>query len=189
MTKKRIERIERHAGRYGARVDESAEACRRVLKHAAAFRPAAPSVRLNTDCKTTYPGFAAEAFAGLSLEHEQTLGSDPRGARSPLAAINLTEAMMRDLGGRIRRQSWLVSKAYKYLNLQLGMYMAWRNWARPRFNRDKKCPGEIAGIASRRLRPGELIGWRQDWGGRSPSPYGNGERAVEQEWSRLVPAA
>ena len=189
MTKMRLARIERHSKRYGERVDESPEACRRVLKRAAALRPAAPVVRLQTDYKSTYPGYAAEAFGGRAIEHERTLGSDPRGARSPLAAINLTEAMMRDLSGRVRRESWLVSKAYRYLNMQLGMYMTWRNWVRPRFNRDRKCPGEIAGIAGRRLRPGELVGWRQDWGERSPSPYGDGVRTVGEEWSRGALAA
>jgi len=189
MTKKRMERIHRHAKRYGERVDESAGACRRVFARAAEFRPAASWVELDTDCKTTYRGFASEAFGGVPVVHAQTLGSDPRGSASPLAAINLTEAMMRDLGGRLRRQSWLVSKAYRYLNLQLGMYMAWRNWTRPRFNRDTRCPGQIAGLAARRLRPGELVGWRQDWGARSPSPYGDGGRAVGQEWGRRTRAA
>lgn len=182
MTERRIARINRHARRHGERLDRSAEACRRVLGRAAAFRPAAPSVLLDSDCKSTYPAFAAEAFGATPLGHTRTPGSAPRDQRSPLAAINLTEAMMRDLGGRLRRQSWLVSKACEYLNLQLGMYTTWRNWARPRFNRDSKCPGEVAGLAERRLRPGELVGWRQDWGPRSPSPYADGRRVVGEEW-------
>lgn len=189
MSKQRLARIARHAERYGERVDESAAACRRVLARAAAFRPTAPLVRLDTDFKSTYPALANEAFAGRALEHYQTLGSDPRGPRSPLAAINLTEAMMRDLSGRLRRRSWLASKACRYLNLQLGMYCAWRNWARPRFNRDKRCPGEIAGVATRMLRRSELVGWRQDWGARSPSPYGDGRREVGAEWVERAAAA
>ena len=188
MTQARLARVERHKEAFGPRVDLSSDACRSVLRQAAAFRPAAPEVRLDTDCKTTYPGYAKEAFKGKPLVHRQTLGSDPRGRHSPLAAINLTEAMMRDLTGRLRRESWLVSKRYRYLNLHLGLYCGWRNWARPRFNRDSKCPGEIAGFARRRLTGGELVGWRQSWGQLSPSPYGDGQSSVGEEWD-LEPQA
>ena len=138
---------------------------------------------LQTDCKSTYPGLAKAAFGECRLVHGQTLGSDPRNGESPLAAINLTEAMMRDLTGRVRRESWLTSKRRRFLNLHLGMYAAWRNWVRPRFNRDEMCPGQVAGLAARRLSPGELVGWRQDWGQRSPSPYRRGDQAIQLEWA------
>ena len=180
MTPSRQARIQLHEQRYGERKDLSPEACREVLRRAAMFRPAAPEVVLHTDLKTTYPGYAQEAFAGMDLVHRQTPGSDPRGKESPLAAINLTEAIMRDLIGRVRRESWLVSKEYEYLNLHLGLYCGWRNWVRPRFNRDTKCPGEIAGAADRRLTPAELVSWRQDWGSLSPSPYGDGQGTVAE---------
>ena len=180
MTERRVERIQQHEELYGRRVDRSPEACREVLGRVAMFRPAAEEVLLDTDCKTAYPGYAREAFADRTLIHTQTPGSDPRGQQSPLAAINLTEAMMRDLTGRLRRESWLVSKRCKYLNLHLVLYCGWRNWVRPRFNRDDKCPGEIAGAAHRRLTPQELVGWRQDWGLSSPSPYGDGTAALDE---------
>ncbi|MEM7516446.1 MAG: hypothetical protein AAF368_05945 [Planctomycetota bacterium] len=189
MTKARLARVKRHEAAYGVRTDRSAEACREVLARAAAFRPSAPLVKLDTDCKSTYPGFATEAFGSTGLLHRTTLGSDPRNAHSPLAAINLTEAMMRDLGGRLRRESWLTSKRCKWLNLHLGLYCAWRNWVRPRFNRDDRCPGEIAGFATRRLKRAELVGWRQDWGARSPSPYGDGGTEVSAEWRSTSLAA
>ena len=89
---------------------------------------------------------------------------------------------MRDLTSRVRRQSWLTSKKCEYLNLHLGLYCAWRNWYRPRFNRDRECPGQIAGYARRRLTKWELVGWRQDWGQLSLSPYGDGSLAVDEEW-------
>ena len=153
-----------------------------MLKRAAVYRPTASVVRLDTDFKSTYPGHAKRAFGKRKLVHSRTLGSERRDQKSRLAAINLTEAMMRDLTGRLRRESWLVSKKCSYLNLHLGLYCARRNWVRPRFNRDSQCPGEIAGYAGRRLRTGELVGWRQDWGERSPSPYGDGRRSVDEEW-------
>ena len=183
MTERRRKRIRRHELRYGKREDRSIPACRRVLEQAASFRPAARVVVLETDYKSTYPMLAREAFGNRHLVHGQTLGSAPRNAESPLAAINLTEAMMRDLTGRVRRESWLTSKRRQFLNLHLGMYAAWRNWVRPRFNRDDRCPGQIAGLATRRLVPGELVGWRQDWGQRSPSPYRKCGVSVRTEWA------
>ena len=182
MTDRRLARIKRHESTYGVREDRSPQACREVLARAAAFRPAAGRVAVNTDCKTTYPTYLVEAFGSQVLVHQTTPGSDPRDGRSPLAAINLTEAMMRDLGGRLRRESWLTSKKRQWLNLHLSLYCGWRNWVRPRFNRDTRCPGEIAGFAERRLKRGEVVGWRQDWGRKSPSPYGNGTKGVSDEW-------
>jgi transposase-like protein len=189
MTPKRLKRIQRHEESYGARVDLSPGACQEVLDRAAAFRPAAPQVRLDTDQKATYPRYAKLAFSESKLVHRTTPGSSPRNGRSRLAAINLTEAMMRDLGSRVRRESWLTSKKCCYLNLHLGLYIAWRNWVRPRFNRDTRCPGEIAGFAARRLGRGELLSWRQDWGQRSPSPYGRGAVAIGEEWEAKSTAA
>ena len=189
MTPGRLARVQKHKDAYGAREDLSPDACREVLERVAAFRPAAPEVRLDTDCKSTYPGYAKGAFEGMPFTHRQTLGSDPRGRHSPLAAINLTEAMMRDLTGRVRRESWLVSKRCCYLNLHLGLYSAWRNWVQPRFNKDKQCPGEIAGFAQRRMARGELVGWRQSWGQLSPSPYGDGQTSVGDEWAGELAAA
>ncbi len=189
MPKGRLARIERHSEMYGERVDRSAEACRKVFRRVAMFSPAAKSVHLDTDFKSSYPRYAQEAFGAADLVHRQTLGSGPRGEHSPLAAINLTEAMMRDCNGRLRRESWLVSKRCRYLNLALGLYCGWRNWSQPRFNRDSECPGEIAGIAERRIRRGELVGWRQDWGLQSPSPYGQGRSTVGEEWTSRRSAA
>jgi transposase-like protein len=188
MTEGRLARIQRHQEAYGARVDRSGDACREVLGRAATLRSKSGRVVVDSDCKTTYPGFLKEVFRGRGLSHITTPGSDPRDGKSPLAAINLTEAMMRDLVGRLRRESWLTSKKCKWLNLHLGLYSGWRNWVRPRFNRDTRCPGEIAGFAKRRLGRGEILGWRQDWGGMSPSPYGKGGTQVSGEW-RLGGAA
>lgn len=183
MSAKRLRRIAAHERRYGPRKDESPEACRWVLGRAAKLRPTAKRVRLGTDCKTTYPGYAREAFGEERLVHHRTLGSEPRDGRSPLATINFIEALMRDLIGRLRRQSWLVSKQYEYLNLHLGQYACWRNWSRPRYNADDACPGQFSGFAERRLRRSELVGWRQDWGQLSPSPYRDGSVAVGAEWA------
>ena len=78
--------------------------------------------------------------------------------------------MARDLMGRLRRESWLVSKARRYLDLSLQIFMTYRNLVRRRFNYDETSPAQELGFASRRLTETEVLGWRQDWGKRSPAP-------------------
>jgi len=180
MTKQRRAAIELEDARFGPRRDRSRLACRSALRRAARLRPWCSRVVLRTDEKTTYPQLAAEAFADRRLEHHCTPSVEPRDEHNPLFPINHTEALFRDLMGRLRRESWLVSKRRTFLNLHLALYGAWRNWVRPRFNRDVRSPGELAGLAPRRLRPAELVGWRQDWGRRSPCPFGVGRAAVGQ---------
>ena len=46
----------------------------------------------------------------------------------------------RDLNGRLRRESWLVSKARRYLRLQLHVFTAYRNFIRRRINRKPAPP-------------------------------------------------
>lgn len=177
MTEQRKEAIAAEDERFGPRVDRSRVACKLAFRRAARLLPGDSAVLLRTDEKSSYPTHAAEAFGERLLAHETTAGSETRDARNPLFPINHTEAMLRDLVGRVRRDSWLVSKAREFLNLHLGLYSAWRNWVRPRFNRDRRSPGELAGLTQRRLRPAELVGWRQDWGRLSPCPFGCGGSA------------
>ncbi|MFT7171486.1 MAG: hypothetical protein ACI80K_004640, partial [Paracoccaceae bacterium] len=35
----------------------------------------------------------------------------------------------------------------------------------------------------------ELVGWRQSWGQLSPSPYGDGQTSVGDEWAGELAAA
>ena len=178
MTKQRIAAIAAEVARFGRRKDRSRVACRSVFRSAAKLRPGATIVRLETDEKLTYPEYFAEAFPGRARLHDTTSGKAPRGAGTPLFAINLTEAILRDHAGRVRRDSWLTSKLRKYLNLHLTMYSAWRNWVLARFNRDEHAPGVLAGFAPRNLTIGEFLGWRQDWGVRSPCPFRGVRRAM-----------
>jgi transposase-like protein len=207
MTDARRAAIAASEAHHGPRRDRSRAACRIVLGRAARLQPAARTVELFTDEKSTYPGLAAKVFRAdasgtlatdtlatgssatgssatgapavelRSLVHLRTKSVEPRTTRNPLFPINSEEADMRDKLGRLRRESWLVSKMCKYLNLHLALYSAWRNWARPRFNRDRETPGQLLGLADRPLRAAELIGWRQDWGALSPCPFGCGSHA------------
>jgi len=155
---------------------------------AEAFRALASGARTSSalalDAQTTgTPTTVDPALGALALEprrlvHVRIKSIEPRTTGNPLFPINSEEADMRDKLSRLRRESWLVSKMRKYLNLHLALYSAWRNWARPRFNRDHATPGQLMGLADRPLRTTELVGWRQDWGRLSPCPFGRGSLPV-----------
>ena len=164
--------------RHGKRVDRSRRALRRTLRRAAAMAAGLERVVLHTDEKSSYPKLAAEAFGAERLEHRTTNSRLARGTWNPLFAINHTEAMLRDLLGRLRRESWLVSKKRRYLNLALHYFAAYRNYVRRRFNRDQESPAQLLGFTERRAEPTELLSWRQDWGALSPHPLASGTRPV-----------
>jgi transposase-like protein len=178
MTERRLRQIERDEARLGRRVDESAAACRDAFAAAAALFPTAAVVRVDTDERPAYPGHLRAAFRGRRVLHRRTPGSAPRGHGTPLFPINQTEAILRDHLGRLRRESWLVSKERRWLQLFVDLHRAVRNWSRRRFNFDEKTPAELIGFAPRRLRWRELFRWRQDWGQRSPDPFGRGKRTL-----------
>ncbi len=184
MSKARLASISKEEAQWGPRAHRSLLACRAALRSAAQLRPAAPLVILESDQKSTYPGLFAKAFKHTQRRHSTTPGSAPRGFGTPLCPINLTEAILRDHAGRMRRQSWLVSKKRTYLNLYLNLYMAARNWARRRFNQDEHSAGVLGGLTPRNLKLGELCGWRQDWGRLSPCPFGRGGRSVGMAWPK-----
>ena len=73
-------------------------------------------------------------------------------------------AIGRDLMGRLRRRSWLVSKKRKYLSLHWQVLIAYRNDHRPRFNGEEESPAQLLGFLPRLLSRGELLSWRQCWG-------------------------
>ncbi|MEL6716451.1 MAG: hypothetical protein AAFP86_21910, partial [Planctomycetota bacterium] len=90
--------------------------------------------------------------------------------------------------GRVRRNSWLTSKRRGYLQLFIDMHRAVKNWVLSRFNRDHESPAQLMGFAPRRLRFEEAFRWRQDWGQRSPCPFGDGRRShLDLDWSRTTP--
>lgn len=171
MTAARIRAIEQEDERFRPRQNQSAAACIAAFQAAADTHPAATTVIVGTDCKSTYPSYIAKVFAGRTVHHRQTSSVDPRGLGTPLFAINHTEAILRDHVGRLRRESWLVSKKCEYLDLHLRLINGYRNWVRPRFNTDTSTPAQVAGYAKRPLKMKELLGWRQDWGALSPLPF------------------
>jgi transposase-like protein len=155
---------------FGKRRDRSRRSLRRTLRRGAELANGSGPVLLETDKKSSYVGLAAESFGPGRLVHLRTSGKLARNSANPLFPINHTEAMARDLMGRLRRRSWLVSKKGRYLDLGLQIFMAYRNLVRLRFNFDLASPAQMLGFAPRRLEETEVLGWRQDWEGRSIHP-------------------
>jgi len=170
MTKARKAAMAEDEKRFGRRRDGSSRSLRRTLKRGAELVSSRTAVLFETDQKTSYVGLAKEVFGSDRLVHGRTSSRLPRTVANPLFAINHTEAMARDLMGRLRRESWLVSKARRYLDLGLQIFMAYRNLVRRRFNQDEFSSAEMLGFAPRRLTETEVLGWRQDWGARSQHP-------------------
>jgi len=154
--------------RFGKRRNRSRAAVYRTLRHGAEMVAGLGEVVLQTDEKSTYPRLAQRAFGKERLRHERTSSKLARTTWNPLFPINHTEAMKRDLMGRLRRDTWLGTKKRRFLDLALQAFMAYRNYVRRRFNRDRESPAELLGFVPRRLRPTELLSWRQDWGALSP---------------------
>ena len=130
----------------------------------------ARKVLLESDEKSSYPRLARQAFGRSRLVHLQTNSQLVRNTANPLFPINNAEAMARDLIGRLRRESWLVSKKRRYLDLALQLHVAFRNLVRRRFNYDQESPAQLLGFAPRRLSAWEVLSWRQEWGWRSVHP-------------------
>jgi len=156
--------------RYGPRKDLSARSVERTLRRGVELTKELSKVELQTDEKSTYPGVARRLFGKKRLVHLRTNSKLARTIWNPLFPINHTEAMARDLMGRLRRESWLVTKKRRYLDLGLALWASWRNYVRRRFNRDEESPAQMLGFVDRRLSESQLLSWRQDWGGRSVHP-------------------
>lgn len=164
MNASRMSAIEADSMAFGKRQDQSRETVRRTLARAIPMVRGLQKIVVQSDEKSTYPGLLREVFGSKRLEHQTTSSKRERTIQNPLFPINQMEAIARDLLGRLRRESWLVSKKRGFLDLAFQMLMAWKNYVRPRFNRDHESPAMFAGLLRRRLEPGELVGWRQDFG-------------------------
>ena len=189
MTPTRLRAVEEDEKHFGKRRDRSLNALRRTLSRGRDLVGGLQHVLLETDKKTAYERMARAAFGEDRLAHRRTSSRLPRTEANPLFPINHTEAMARDLMGRLRRESWLVSKLRRYLDLGLQVFLAYRNYVRCRFNYDEESPAELLGFAPRRLRETELIGWRQDWGGSSIHPLARAVESIEEVRARVTRAA
>jgi len=165
--------------RKGRRPDGSRRACGRTLSRAADLAGSLKTLFIETDEKRSYPSLIGESFGGQRIAHDTTKSTRKRDVSNPLFPINQTEALARDLMGRLRRQSWLVSKKRRYLDVALALFIAWRNLVRRRFNHDEESPAQILEFAPRRMTEEELCSWRQDWGRRSIHPLAWNAESIE----------
>ena len=161
------------------RRDNSRHGCERTLLRARPLVAAHERVEIATDCKKIYPALIQEIFGQERVVHSQTPSTRKRDISNPLFAINQTEAIARDLMGRLRRQSWLASKKRRYLDLGLALFAGWRNFVRRRFNHDEHSAASWLGFVPRRMTEGELCSWRQDWRERSIHPLTLGSESIE----------
>jgi len=189
MTPARRLAIREDEARFGRRRDRSRRSVRRTFGRAADLAGSLERVLLDTDQKSSYVGLARAAFGKNRIVHRRTSGKLSRTTANPLFPINHTEAMARDLLGRLRRESWLVSKKRRYLDLGLHLFIAYRNLVRRRFNFDRESPAEILGFLPKRITEGEALSWRQDWGRASIHPLAQGAESIDGFASRNGRAA
>ena len=171
------------------RKDLSRRSIRRALKRGAEVATKLDLVAFESDEKSSYPGLAKEAFGKERLVHATTNSRLARMTWNPLFPINHTEAMARDLMGRLRRKSWLVSKRRRYLDIALHVFIAYRNFVRRRFNSDEFSPAQMLGLAPRRMTPGEVLSWRQEDGRDSIHPLSGGAESIQQKSCAIRRAA
>ena len=162
-------RIARQEATEGPRPDGSKAAVTQAFAVLDSVTQRLPVIRLVTDEKPLYGKLARERF-GVRLEHVKVSGLLPRIPSNPLQPINFNELMMRDLLGRLRPDSWLVSKKHGYGQRANWFYASFRNFVRRRVNRVRESPAMVLGFTNQRWKPAELLAWRQDWGQSSIYP-------------------
>ena len=149
----------------GRRPNESREVVRRCLGRLAK----AAGWELVTDRKPLYGRVLRGLFEGRGPGgvHWAVTSRGAKGPRSPLFGVNHMAAKVRYGMSRLIRRSWCASKKRERLALHLAIYWAWHNGWMWKTNKVRRTPGMEEGMWGRRLRLGELLGWRQDWGALS----------------------
>jgi transposase-like protein len=169
--------------RFGKRRNGSAEALAAVLGQVAEHCDQVEQVVLKSDRKTSYPGLAKQAFGEGRLIHLRTSSKAPRTTFNPLFPINLTNAMVRDLVGRLHRRSWLVSKKRERLEDHLAFWVVYRNYVRYWRNDEVETPAMLLGFLDEPLTIGQVIGWRQDLGRDRSIHPGSGRSETIAAWA------
>ena len=182
MSEKRQEAIRKREQAEGRRTDRSRGSLKRVLRQTAVYCKKISRVRIDTDEKLAYLPLTRWAF-GDKLLHRRYSSKLARDTSNPLFPINHMNSMARYLTGRLRRRSWLASKQRLYLNLQLQVFMAFKNFVRPRFNGETETPAMVLGLIRGRMSPTDLLSWRQDWGWFSLHPL-NGRMTIRSARAR-----
>ena len=183
MTEARKKAIARQEERHGPREDRSMNALHRTFRRLRFFCQKDSDIDFTSDKKHAYARLLKRYF-GDRATHTRISSKRKRDQNNPLKHINLTNALARDLCGRLRRESWLCSKARRFLRLQLHVFAAYRNFVRRRTNRDEVSPAEDLGFVPRRVTFEELLTWRQDWRDRSIHPLARQSQSVGEVRAR-----
>lgn len=155
---KRPAGVPRHTRR-----SESSKAVAAVLARVARALQATAVGELVTDKKKTYPALIRCAF-GRRLQQRSVSAKAERSNENPLFAVNLTFAMLRDGISRLVRRNWAHSKLAARLVRHAWIWVAWRNYVRPRTVRDPdETAATMVGAVSRPLIPMEMIRDRLVW--------------------------
>jgi transposase-like protein len=178
MSAERLAAIEADERVFGRRKDLSIRSIARTLRRGRALVQGLSEVHVDTDEKSVYPKLLRQTFGARRLVHTQTNSKLARTTWNPLFPINQTEAIARDLMGRLRRESWLVSKRRRWLDVALHVFIAYRNYVRRRFNDDEESPAQRLGFVHRRLTAYELLSWRQECGVESIHPIARGSESI-----------
>ncbi len=186
MSEERRQAIARAEEQQGPREDRSKNALSRTFRRLRVFTKEVGILNFASDMKHMYSTLLRQFF-GEKATHKKISSKEKRDQTNPLKHINLTNAMARDLNGRLRRESWLVSKARRYLRLQLYVFAAYRNFIRRRVNRFPATPAQKLGFLPRRADYQDLLTWRQDWKWQSIHPMAEGAESIAQVRGR--PAA
>jgi transposase-like protein/IS1 family transposase len=156
-----------HEAQHGRRPTRSDAVVRRVL--ARLRRAAAPqaAVVLDSDQKPSY-GRIGRALFGTRFRWRPHPARARRDTSNPLFPINHTNARLRHYLSRLRRRTWCVSKRGSRLQGHLQIAALWANYCRGITNKTRTSPAQALGLAPRAYRAEEVLGWREDWGARSP---------------------
>ena len=119
---------------------------------------------LKTDRKPSYRSLLRGLDPERKITHQRFSSTIRRDQWNPIWVINHTLAMQRDGCSRLRRRTWCHAKRALQLWAHLGVYYAWKNFVRPRFNGDQECPAQIVKLTDRRWGETELVRWRLDLG-------------------------
>ena len=138
---------------------------------AAVVRAAKDGASFVTDEKPSYGMLLRRVDPAARIRHRTHSSRLPRRTWNPLFPVNHLLAMTRDGLSRMRRRTWCASKKRRRLWLHLGLYFAWKNFVRPRFNEEKKTAAQRAKVTRRRWRVLDLVRWRLDLGKVSLSPW------------------
>jgi transposase-like protein len=179
-TARRRAAIARDEERCGPRPHLDRPCVRGVLDVLAPLVAQHREVRLRTDCKPLYRTLGREVF-GDRLVHERFSGRLRRGPGNPLFPINLTNAIVRQLLGRMRRRTWLCTKKHAFLDAHLHYFIVYRNYVRRRTNREPVwyTPAVALGLLEAPLRFEQCLSWRQDWGEHSLHPAHACPRSID----------